>query len=40
VDGSIEVRVDLPESVTQAFEFNRWADLVASAEASRTRNRG
>jgi hypothetical protein len=40
VDGRIEVRVDLPESVTQAFEFNRWADLVASAEASRSRNRG
>jgi hypothetical protein len=32
IDRDVEVCVDLRESATQAFEFNRWADLVISAE--------
>lgn len=33
VDGDVEVCVDLLDSVKQAFDFNRWSDLVESAEA-------
>jgi hypothetical protein len=32
IDHNIEVCVDLSESVNQAFEFNRWGDIVTSAE--------
>jgi hypothetical protein len=39
VDRNVEVSVDLTESVNQAFDFNRWADLVTSAEANRSGKR-
>jgi hypothetical protein len=32
IDDNLEVCIDLPESAAQAFEFNHWSELVASAE--------
>jgi hypothetical protein len=32
IDDNLEVCIDLSESAAQAFEFNRWGELVASAE--------
>jgi hypothetical protein len=35
IDARVEACIDLPDSLQQAFDFNRWSDLVASAEGGR-----